>query len=104
MADDTMRFTEQDPTIAERNALQDLLAQVGDPESAHMAGAIGDDEYIELKAKKLAFTAALAAYGRGESPDVPALLKQMRETAAKPTQTEVNTANIDYLLMAGGEA
>lgn len=45
---------------------------------------------------------ALDAYDRGETPDVPALLEQMREVAAKPTQTEVNTANIDYLLMAGG--
>ena len=32
------------------------------------------------------------------------LLKQMQEVVAKPTQTEINTANIDYLLMAGGEA
>ncbi len=57
------------------------------------------NSYIEQKAKKMAYTAALAAYDRGETPDVPALLGQMREQASKPTQTEQNTANIDYLLM-----
>ena len=31
------------------------------------------------------------------------LLEQMRETASAPTQEEINTANIDYLMMVGGE-
>lgn len=90
----------RDDTLAEVNALRDLLSQVGDPE----AGTIDDDAYLDLKAKKLAYTAALDAYAKGETPDVPALLKQMQEVVARPTQTEINTANIDYLLMAGGEA
>ena len=34
--------------------------------------------------------------------DVSALLDQMREQASQPTQTEQNTANIDYLLMTVG--
>lgn len=89
-------------TQAEVNALQNLLSQLGDPDAAHEAGAIDDDSYIEQKAKKMAYTAALAAYDRGETPDVPALLGQMREQASKPTQTEQNTANIDYLLMTVG--
>ena len=94
----------RDGTLAEVNALRDLLSQVGDPEAAREAGTIDDDAYLDLKAKKLAYTAALDAYAKGETPDVPALLKQMQEVVAKPTQTEINTANIDYLLMAGGEA
>lgn len=102
MADDTIQFTEPDQTIAERNALRNLLSQLGDPDAAHEAGVIDDDSYIEQKAKKMAYTAALAAYDRGETPDVPALLGQMREQASKPTQTEQNTANIDYLLMTVG--
>lgn len=91
-----------DGTQAEVNALRNLLSQLGDPDAAHEAGVIDDDSYIEQKAKKMAYTAALAAYGSGEKPDVPALLGQMREQASKPTQTEENTANIDYLLMTVG--
>lgn len=94
--------TVDNATQAEVNALRNLLAQLGDPDAAHEAGVIDDDSYIERKAKKIAYTAALAAYDRGETPDVPALLGQMREQASKPTQTEQNTANIDYLLMTVG--
>lgn len=94
--------TVDDGTQAEVNALRNLLSQLGDLDAAHEAGVIDDDSYIEQKAKKMAYTAALAAYDRGETPDVPALLGQMRERASKPTQTEQNTANIDYLLMMVG--
>ena len=94
--------TVDDSTQAEVNALRNLLSQLGDPDAAHEAGVIDDDLHIEQKAKKMAYTAALAAYDRGETPDVPALLGQMREQASKPTQTEQNTANIDYLLMTVG--
>lgn len=101
--EDTPRPNElQDGIMAKVNALRDLLSQIGDPDAAHDAGVIDDDEYAERKARKLAYTAALAAYDRGETPDVPALLGQMREQASQPTQAEQNTANIDYLLMTVG--
>lgn len=91
-----------DGTQAEVNALRNLLSQIGDPDAAHEAGTIDDDAYTEQKARKLAYTAALAAYEQGETPDVAALLDQMREQVSQPTQTEQNTANIDYLLMTVG--
>ena len=94
--------TVDDGTQAEVNALRNLLSQLGDLDAAHEAGVIDDDAYIEQKAKKLAYTSALAAYANGEVPDLPALLEQMREQASQPTQTETNTANIDYLLMTVG--
>ena len=81
----------QDGTMAEVNALRDLLSQIGDPDAAHASGVIDDDEYAERKARKLAYTAALAAYDTGETPDVSALLDQMREQASQPTQTECGT-------------
>lgn len=87
---------------AEVNALRNLLSQLGDPDAAHEAGVIDDDSYIEQKAKKMAYTAALAAYESGVVPDVQTLLGQMREKVSQPTQTEQNTANIDYLLMTVG--
>ncbi len=92
----------QDGTMAEVNALRDLLSQIGDPDAAHDAGVIDDDEYVERKARKLAYTAALSAYDSGETLDVSALIDQMRERASQPTRTEQNTANIDYLLMTVG--
>lgn len=91
-----------DATQAEVNALRNLLSQLGDPDAAHEAGVIDDDSYIEQKAKKMAYTAALAAYESGAVPDVHSLLGQMRKQASQPTQTEQNTANIDYLLMTVG--
>jgi len=59
----------RDGTVAEVNALRDLLSQIGDPDAAHDAGVIDDDEYVERKARKLAYTSALAAYANGEAPD-----------------------------------
>lgn len=44
----------RDDTLAEANALRDLLSQIGDPDAAHDAGVIDDDEYVERKARKLA--------------------------------------------------
>ena len=94
--------TVDDGTQAEVNALRNLLSQLGDPDAAHEAGVIDDDSYIEQKAKKMAYTAALAAYESGVVPDVQTLLGQMREKVSQPTQIEQNTANIDYLLMTVG--
>ena len=56
--------TVDDGTQAEVNALRNLLSQLGDPDAAHEAGVIDDDLHIEQKAKKMAYTAALAAYDR----------------------------------------
>lgn len=92
----------EDGTQAEVNALRNLLSQLGDPDATHEAGVIDDDSYIEQKAKKMAYTAALAAYESGVVPDVQTLLGQMREKVSQPTQIEQNTANIDYLLMTVG--
>lgn len=63
-----------DGTQAEVNALRNLLSQLGDPDAAHEASVIDDDSYIEQKANKMAYTAALAAYDSGGTPDVAALL------------------------------
>lgn len=103
MADDVQEMPpEEDGNRAEAIALNDLLKQIGDPDLAHDAGALSDEDYAEAKAKKLAFTAALAAYEKGEVPDVDALLEQMRAQVAEPTQVESIAANVDYLMMTVG--
>ena len=61
---------------------------------------------MELKAKKFAYTAALERLAASEAVDDEAfaeIMEQMRQVAAEPTQEEINAANIDYLLMIGGE-
>ncbi len=103
--DEGMPPEEHDASVAEVNALRDLLGQIGDPDAMLSAGVVDADGAKELKAKKLAYTAALDAYGKGEEPDVPAIIEQMREAVAQPTQEETNAANIDFLLMTvGGDA
>lgn len=93
---------ESDEKQAEVNALRNLLSQIGDPDAAYEAGTVDDDAHAEQKARKLAYTAALAAYEKGDVPDVPALLDQMREQVAEPTQVETIAANVDYLMMTVG--
>ena len=94
-----------DPVASEVRGLENLISQLGDVSALHDAGAIDDVEYAERRARRLAYTAAIASWQAGAEPDVPALLEQMREQVAEPTQVETNAANIDFLLMTvGGDA
>lgn len=103
MADtETSRCTDTDPTVAEINGLTNLIEQLGDVEALHDSGAIDDAEHAERRAKRLAYTAAIASWHEGTEPDVPALLDQMRGQVAEPTQAEINTASIDFLMMQIG--
>lgn len=96
---ETPPYTDTDPAVAEINGLANLIGQLGDIDALHGAGAIDDAEYAERRAKRLAYTAAIASWREGTEPDVPALLDKMR---GQPTQAEVNAANIDYLMMTVG--
>ena len=106
MADtETPPYTGTDPATAEINGLTNLIEQLGDVDALRDSGAIDDTEYAERRAKRLAYTAAIASWHEGTEPDVPALLDKMREQVAEPTQVETNAANIDFLLMTvGGDA
>lgn len=88
---------------SEINGLNNLLGQMGDLAAKHSAGTITDEEYAEQRARQLAYTAAISQLEAGESVDMEALLDDMRELVAQPTQEEINAANIDYLLMIGGD-
>lgn len=94
---------EEDAIQTEINGLKNLLGQIGDPVAKHAAGTIGDEEFAELRARQLAFTAAVDGLSKGEEVSVESLLEQMRDVVAQPTQEEINAANIDYLLMLGGD-
>lgn len=79
-----------------------------DADALKAAGCISEEDYIEQKARKMAYVAALDSLAAGnetyvEQSAFEELLEQMRETASAPTQEEINTANIDYLMMVGGE-
>lgn len=92
-----------DDNQAEINALKNLLEQIGDPVAAHAAGIIDDEGFSEQRARQLAYTSAIASLEAGETVDMETLLEEMRDVVAQPTQEEINAANIDYLLMIGGE-
>lgn len=88
------------------NEMTNLIDLIGDIDAKHAAGVITDDQRIEQKARKRTFLKVLAAAQEGEYIDDEAMgsiLDEMREQAAAPSQEEINAANIDYLMMVGGE-
>lgn len=88
------------------NEMTNLVEQIGDVDAKHAAGVLTDEQRIEQKARKRTFIKVLAAAQNGEYIDdkgMGAILDEMREQAAAPSQEEINAANIDYLMMVGGE-
>lgn len=98
---------EQDYLLQTRiNEMTNLIDLIGDIDAKHAAGVITDDQRIEQKARKRTFLKVLAAAQEGEYIDdetMGSILDEMREQAAAPSQEEINAANIDYLMMVGGE-
>lgn len=99
---------ENNGIVTRINEFTNLLSQMYDADALKAAGCISEEDYIEQKARKMAYVAALDSLAAGnetyvEQSAFEELLKQMRETASAPTQEEINTANIDYLMMVGGE-
>lgn len=98
---------EQDYLLQTRiNEMSNLIEQIGDVDAKYDAGILTDEQRIEQKARKRTFIKVLAAAQDGEYLDdttMGAILDEMREQAAAPTLEEINAANIDYLMMVGGE-
>lgn len=99
---------ENNGIVTRMNEFTNLLSQMYDPDALKAAGCITDEDYIEMKAKKMAYTTALDSLASGnetyiEQDAFEELLAQMREAASAPSQEEINAANIDYLMMIGGE-
>ena len=75
-----------------------------EPDQGPAAGA--DIAHFVRQAVLLGGSDAVAAAQDGEYIDdaaMGAILDEMREQAAAPTLEEINAANIDYLMMVGGE-
>lgn len=98
---------EQDYLLQTRiNEMSNLIEQIGDVDAKYDAGILTDEQRIEQKARKRTFIKVLAAAQDSEYIDdtaMGAILDEMREQAAAPTLEEINAANIDYLMMVGGE-
>ena len=98
---------EQDYLLQTRiNEMSNLIEQIGDVDAKYDAGILTDEQRIEQKARKRTFIKVLADAQDGEYIDdtaMGAILDEMREQAAAPTLEEINAANIDYLMMVGGE-
>lgn len=91
---------------AQENEMRNLLGQIGDVDAKRAASLIDDDERIELNARRMAYLTVLAKNEAGEvvtDEGLAAILDDARTEAAKPTQEEVNAADIAYLMMIGGE-
>lgn len=98
---------EQDYLLETRkNEMRNLIEQIGDVDAKYDAGVIDDPQRIEQNARKRTFIKVLAAAEGGEYIDdkaMGAILDEMREAAAAPTQEEINKDDIAYALMLLGE-
>lgn len=88
---------------------RNLLSQLDGIDALHDGGGMTDEGYAEARGMRMALAAALGSLADGKADYLDegafqSLVKDMRAKAAEPTQLEVNTANIDYLMMLGGEA
>lgn len=91
---------------AQENEMRNLLGQIGDVDAKRAAGLIDDDERIELCARRMAYLTVLAKNEDGDvvtDEEFAEIIAHARTEAAKPTQEEVNAADIAYLMMIGGE-
>lgn len=91
---------------SQTNEMRNLLEQVGDPDAKFAAGIIDAEERIALNGRRLGCLVVLARNEAGEAvpeAEVEQIMAEQAEVAAQPTQEEINTANIDFLLMMGGE-
>ena len=77
---------------------------MGDLTIKKTIGIINEEEYVELRAQQYAYIAALEYLNSDEEePSIEDLIEQMTDIVLQPTQEEINAANIDYLLMLGGD-
>lgn len=97
---------EEDKITERANAARNLIEQTRNAPAAYAAGAIDRETYIEQRAVNIASLRALARCEGGEEitdEEFAAMIDNAKAEAAMPTQEEINAANIDYLLMIGGE-
>lgn len=91
---------------AQTNEMRNLLEQIGDTSAKHAAGIIDGAQRIELNGRRLGCLVVIARNEAGElvsEAEVEQIMAEQAEAAALPTQEEINAANIDFLLMMGGE-
>lgn len=88
------------------NECRNIIEQTRDIEAAHAAQAMTEEEFVEAKGRRIACLRALAKCEQGEAVTDEEFAQMIEEAvveAAEPSQIEINAANIDFLLMMGGE-
>lgn len=88
------------------NEARNVIADTRDAKAQYAAGVIDFAAYCEKQGKNLAALRVLSKAEAGEAvtdEEFVTMIAEATEEAAQPTQEEVNAANIDYLLMIGGE-
>lgn len=90
---------------ARANELRNLIEQIGDVDAKRDAGVVGVAGYVELKGRKQAYIKALSIVDGGTyvtDEELADLVEEMCSQAAEPTQEEINTADIAFLMMIEG--
>lgn len=88
------------------NGCRNIVEQFRDAEAMHASGAISDEEYYGRQGRKNAALRAIAAIERGEAVTEEEFLRMVDEAveeAAEPSDAELLRADVDYLLMVGGD-
>ena len=88
------------------NGCRNIVEQFRDAEAMHASGAISDEEFYERQGRKNASLRVIAAIEGGSAVTEEEFLQMVEdaiEEAAQPSEAELLRADVDYLLMIGGD-
>lgn len=89
-----------------RREAENTIAQFRDASTAYQAGALTDEDYYAAQGRMVASLRVIALLDNGEevSDELYAqMVEEAVEEAALPTESEMLRADVDYLLMIGGD-
>lgn len=95
-----------DEMATKRREAQNIIEQFRDASAAHVAGALTDEDYYAAQGRKVAALRVIALLDNGEEVSDELFLQMVEEAvdeAALPSDEELLRADVDYLLMIGGE-
>lgn len=89
-----------------RREATNIIEQFRDAEIAYAAGALTDEGYYAAKGRVTASLRVIALLDNGEEvsdEQFASMVEEAVEEAALPSATELLRADVDYLLMVGGD-
>lgn len=89
-----------------RREASNIIEQYRDADVAYAAGALTDEAYYAAKGRVTASLRVIALLDNGEEVDdelFASMVDEAVEEAEQPSEAELLRADVDYLLMIGGE-